>query len=178
MIFYYMRQDRYTTRIIHPVCINLEPQHYEFLRQLAERRFMGNISDTIHYLLSRYLNHLYEIRVTPTKRTETANYQPRTLRYRRWVIPINPVLWSKLFEMRHFVGYSMSALIRIMLDWEMQHEGYDIIPLIVMPTIAPDDPAVNPTPENAEPMLNNYFYVKQGIYEIRQIECSFLDQFY
>ncbi len=175
MIFYYMRQDRYTTRIIHPVCVNLEPQHYEFLRQLAERRFLGNISDVIHYLLSKYLNHLYEIRVTPTKRTETANYQPRTLRYRRWVILINPVLWSKLFEMRHFVGYSMSALIRIMLDWEMQQEGYDIIPLVAMPIIASE---TTPLPENHMAMINNYSYAKQGIYEIRQIECSFMDQFY
>ena len=168
-----MRPDQYSTRIFHPVCVNLEPQHFEFLTQIAYTSFGGNYNNTIFYLLNKYLNHLYTIRITPTKRTETATYQPITKRYRRWTIYINPVLWSKLFEMRHFVGYSISALIRIVLDWEMQGMGYDIIPLIPLPILT--------TSENQQHKrkrsINNYSYSKQGYYQARFIFCSFLDEY-
>jgi hypothetical protein len=87
---------------------------------------------------------------------------------------MNPVLWSKLFEMRHFVGYSISALIRIMLDWEMQSLGYDIIPWIPLPDLLHYDT------RNSETQLiahNNYFYKKQGFYESRRIIAIFVDQY-
>ncbi len=172
-ILSYMRQDRYTTRFIHPVCINLEPEHFDFLLDLANQRFYGNLSDTIFYLLNKYLNPLYDIRITPTKQTETATYQPRTKKYKRRVIHINPVIWSKLFETRHFVGYSMSAILRIMLDWEMLAMGYEIIPLIPLPDLHThtDDMTI-------EKNINNYFYLKQGFYHQRNIFSIFLDEFY
>ncbi len=171
-----MRQDRYTTKMIHPVCVNLEPHHFEFLTQIANTRFRGNYNNTIFYLLNKYLNFLYTIRITPTKRTETATYQPKTKRYRRWTILVNPVLWSKLFEMRHFIGYSMSALLRIMLDWEMQGMGYDIIPLIPMPVLTANNTNQSDQPERNR-LINNYTYRKQGNYGARFIFCSFLDEY-
>jgi hypothetical protein len=173
-----MRQDRYTTKFFYRVCINLEPRHYEFLKEISDIRFNGDYNHTIHYLLSKYLNYLYEIRIPATKKTETANYQPRTKTYRRWSIYINPVLWSKLFEMRHFIGYSISALIRIMLDWEMQSQGYDIIPLIPLPVLNFENLFNNNEELLDERWLNNYLYKKQGTYQTRQIFCSFFDQFY
>ena len=166
-----MNQDQYTTRKYHPVCINLEPIHFEFLRELSTR-FGGNFSNTIFYLLNKYLNHVYRIRITPTKQTETATYQPVTKQYKRWTIHINPVLWSKLFEMRHFVGYSMSALIRIMLDWEMQEMEYDIIPLIPLPVLTKDN-----NQQQTSKLINNYSYFKHGKYEARFIFCSFFDEY-
>jgi hypothetical protein len=86
---------------------------------------------------------------------------------------MNPVLWSKLFETRHFVGYSISAMIRIMIEWEMQSQGYDIIPLVAFPQLPRNvfDPSLS------ENWINNYSYEKQGTYESREIICSFLDQF-
>jgi hypothetical protein len=176
-IIYYMRQDNYITHQYHPVCINLEPIHFEFLAEIAMTQFDGNYSNTIYYLLNRYLNQLYKIRTTPIKRTETASYQPKTLRYRRKVIKMNPVLWSKLFEMRHFIGYSISALIRILLDWEMQQQGYDIIPLIPMPNINLND-TTSVSVSTPERHINNYYYLKQGFYDPREIFCIFLDEFH
>jgi hypothetical protein len=86
---------------------------------------------------------------------------------------MNPVLWSKLFETRHFVGYSISAMLRIMLDWEMQSQGYDIIPLVALPQLSRNvfDPALS------EHCINNYSYEKQATYESREIICSFLDEY-
>jgi hypothetical protein len=168
-----MREDRYITANFYRFCVNLEPNHYEYLKELATREFLGNYSEAILYLIKKYLRQLYDIRITPTKGTETASYQPKTKSYRRWVIRINPVLWSKLFEMRHFIGYSMSALLRVMLDWEMQGRGYDIIPMISMPEVEDDrEGAASGFIE-----LNNYDYEKFGEYETRRIFCRFIDEF-
>jgi hypothetical protein len=174
MVFYYMRHEQYTTRYYYPVCINLEQQHIDFLKELANRH-RNNYSKAIYYLVNKYLNHLYLISITPIKKTETANYQPKTRRYKKRVININPVLWSKLFEMRHFIGYSISALIRIMLDWEMQSQGYDIIPLIPLPTLNAE--VINNSNQDNNTIVNNYSYFKKGFYEQRKVISIFLDQF-
>ena len=89
---------------------------------------------------------------------------------------MNPVLWSKLFESRHFVGYSISAIVRIMIEWEMQSQEYDIIPLVALPQLPKNEPNVF-DPSLPEHKINNYFYDKQGIYESREIICIFLDEF-
>jgi hypothetical protein len=167
-------EDRYKTRNFYPVGVNLTRNHYQFLRELANTKFNRSISDAIQYLISKYQRHLNEIRITPYKRTETANYQPKTKQYIRYKIRINPALWSKLFDSRRFIGYSMSALLRIMLDWEMQEKGREIDPLIEMPELPiQDEPHVvgNET-------IQNYVYTKTAEYTTRKIFSIFWDQFY
>ena len=176
-ILFSMRQDNYSTKSLHPVCINLEPQHLAFLSLLATSHFNGNHYLAISFLLNKYLFYLYEIRITPHKKTETANYQPKNKLYKRKTILMNSVLWSNLFELRHFIGYSISALIRILLDWEMQQQGYDIIPLIPMPNINLND-TTSVSVSTPERHINNYYYLKQGFYDPREIFCIFLDEFH
>jgi hypothetical protein len=171
-ILFSMRQDNYITISLHPVCINLEPQHLAFLSLLATSHFNGNHYLAISFLLNKYLFYLYEIRITPHKKTETANYQPKNKLYKRKTILMNPVLWSNLFELRHFIGYSISALIRIMLEWEMISFGYDIIPLIPLPNLTHDVSLPNQVITT-----NNYLYKKQGYHSTREIICSFLNEF-
>ena len=173
-----MKQDIYTTQKLYPVCLNLELRHNVFLKEITHMYFDGNYDLAIYSLLNKYLSHLYEIRISPYKKTETATYQPKTKQYRRWTIKMNPVLWSKLFEMRHFIGYSISGLIRILIEWEMQSYGYDIIPWIALPIIQQQNGTGNIQIHSPEPMLNNYFYKKQGFYMAREIIASFEDQFY
>ena len=163
-------EDRYRTRYFYRVGVNLTQNHYQFLRELANTRFNRNISDTIHYLISKYQRHLNEIRITPYKRTETANYQPKTKQYIRYKIRINPALWSKMFDSRRFIGYSISALLRIMLDWEMEGLGYDIIPLIPLPILPEED---LPFAEGYQ--IQNYVYTKTAEYESRRIFSIFWD---
>ncbi len=167
-------EDRYITFNYYRVGINLLPLHYNFLRELANTRFDRNISNAIEYLISKYQKHLYEIRITPTKRTETANYQPQTKQYKRYSIRINPTLWSKLFDSRRFLGYSISAILRIMLDWEMQEMQRDITPLIPLPDLPVRDP---PNPEYGQ-QIESYVYAKTADYEPRRIFSFFWDQFY
>ena len=170
------KKDRYTTIDLCRVGINLTPMHYNFLKEIANQLYNQSISDAIQYLLNKYLVFLYEIRITPYKRTETATYQPITKQYRRYSIKINPTLWSKLFDSRRFLGYSISAIIRIMLDWEMQEMGREIIPLIAMPQIEQEN---HPLEDDFhDQIIQSYVYIKMADYEPRRIFSFFWDQFY
>ena len=44
-----MRVDQYTTKKFSFVCLNLEPQHYEFLKEIANTRFDGSSYHAIFY---------------------------------------------------------------------------------------------------------------------------------
>ena len=119
--------------------VNLTAFHYQYLIYITETRFNGNLSLTIDYLLKRYLVYLYKISLTPNKKTLTATYQPRTKNYVIRKIQIQPTYWGKLYELRFLLGYSMSFMIRIMLDWEMQQENISIDPIFVRPTLNFED---------------------------------------
>jgi hypothetical protein len=110
---------------------------------LTESRFNGNLSLTIDYLLRRYLVYLYKISLTPTKRTLTASYQPRTKNYIVRKIQIQPTYWGKLHELRFLLGFSMSFILRIMLDWEMQQEQIPVEPIFIMPQLTPIDEEIH-----------------------------------
>ncbi len=115
--------------------INITPFHYRYLMHLTQTKFGGELSLTIDYLLRKYLAYLYQISISQEKRTLTATYQPKTNEYIIRKISIQPTYWGKLYELRFFLGYSMSFLIRIMLDWEMQQEGIPIVPLFFLPSL-------------------------------------------
>lgn len=119
--------------------INLTPYHYKYLMNLTESKFNGDLSMTIDYLLKKYLIYLYRISLTPSKRTLTATYQPRAKNYMIKKIRIQPTYWGMFFELRLLLGYSISFMIRIMLDWEMQEEQIPIIPIIIKPNLTIED---------------------------------------
>ena len=134
-----MRQQHFFTFKQNVTSVNITPFHFRFLMHLANTRFKGDLSLTIHYLLKKYLVYLYKISLTPTKKTLTATYQPRTKEYRIKKIHIQPTYWGKLNNLRFYLGYSASFILRIMLDWEMQEEGIPLIPLILRPSLEQDD---------------------------------------
>ncbi len=119
--------------------INITPFHYRYLMHLTNARFGGKLSLTIRYLFKKYLAYLYKISISQRKRTLTATYQPRTKEYIIRKIRIQPTYWGKLYNLRFFLGYSMSFIIRIMLDWEMQEEGIAVIPLFYLPHLDEED---------------------------------------
>ncbi len=114
---------KFKTKETHRVCIHLKPIHYEYLKQLSFTRFEGSISQTILYLLSKYLKYLYQIKTIDIKKTLTINYQPATKNYRRYWIIIHPTYWGNLYNLRFSLGYSMSYLLRIMIEWEMEENN-------------------------------------------------------
>jgi hypothetical protein len=114
-----------------------------YLIYLSETRFNGNLTLTIDYLLRKYLAYLYKISLAPTKRTLTATYQPRTKNYIIRKINIQPTYWSKLYELRFLLGFSMSFIIRIMLDWEMQDAQISIDPIFIRPPLTFEDEEIH-----------------------------------
>ncbi len=114
---------KFKTKEKHRVCIHLKPIHFEYLKQITLKRFDGNISRAILYLLSKYLKYLYRIKKIDIKKTLTIDYQPSTKDYKRYWITINPTYWGNLYNLRFSLGYSMSYLLRIMIDWEMEENN-------------------------------------------------------
>ncbi len=132
--------------------INLTPFHYRYLMHLTNTKFNGELSLAVDYLLKKYLAYLYQISISQEKRTLTATYQPRTKGYIIRKISIQPTYWGKLYELRFFLGYSMSFIIRIMLDWEMQQESIPVIPLIFLPQLEEENQEEHRNIQNG----NNY----------------------
>jgi len=130
-----MRTHNFFTHPKNATSINITPIHYQYLIHLTNTRFGGNLSLTIDYLLKKYLAYLYRISISQQKRTLTATYQPTTKSYIIRKIHIQPTYWGKLQDLRFFLGYSISFLIRIMLDWEMQEEHIPILPLLRLPRL-------------------------------------------
>jgi len=149
-----MKTQHFFTHKNNVTSINITLFHYQYLVYLSNIRFNGNISLTIDYLLKKYLVYLYKISQAPTKRTLTATYQPRTYNYIIRKIQIQPTYWGKLGELRLFLGYSISFLIRIMLDWEMQQEGNPVTPIFLIPNLNPDEQIIYAN----IPSGNNYSY--------------------
>jgi len=148
-----MKIQNFHTHKKNITSINITPFHYKYLIDLTNTRFNGDLSLTIDYLLKRYLAYLYRISFAPTKKTLTATYQPRTKNYIIRKISIQPTYWGKLYELRFFLGYSMSFIIRVMLDWEMQQEQIPVFPLIHKPFLNPEDIEIH----NRIQIGNNYF---------------------
>ncbi len=134
-----MRRHHFFTQEVCVTSINITPFHYRYLMHLTNTRFGGNLTLAISYLLKKYLAYLYKISISQEKRTLTASYQPKTKEYIIRKISIQPTYWGKLYELRFFLGYSMSFLIRIMLDWEMQEQEIPVFPLFFLPQLEDED---------------------------------------
>jgi len=134
-----MKLHNFNTQEECVTSINITPFHYRFLIHLTNTRFGGKLTLTINYLLKKYLAYLYKISISQEKRTLTASYQPRTKEYIIRKIRIQPTYWGELYELRFFLGYSMSFMIRIMLDWEMQEQEIPVIPLMILPPLDDED---------------------------------------
>ncbi len=134
-----MRSHNFRTHKKTRTSVNLTPFHYEYLMYLTNTKFGGDLSLTINYLLKKYLVYLYHISISQTKRNLTATYQPRIKGYIIRKISIQPTYWGKLYDLRFFLGYSMSFLIRIMLDWEIQEQNIPVVPLIFQPHLDDED---------------------------------------
>jgi len=134
-----MRYHNYITRKTNKTSINLTPYHYQYLIHLTKTKFQGNLSLTIDYLLKKYLVYLYHISISQTKRSLTATYQPKTKQYVIKTIRVQPTYWGKLCDLRMFLGYSMSFILRIMLDWEMQEEQIPVLGLFERPHLNAED---------------------------------------
>ncbi len=134
-------KDQYTlkTKTHHWVCIHLKPMHYHFLVQLAQKHFRGNLQKALLYLLDKFLPYLIHQKQHLHKKTLTITYQPPTKDYQKFWVEVNPLFWGEMNQLRFYLGFSMSCIIRILIEWEMEEEGERISCLIQRPRLNPQN---------------------------------------
>lgn len=115
--------------------VNIQRNHYRFLRLLSRRKFGNDITLCITHLLEKYYFYLLATGNAKIKKTFTASYQPRSKAYIRYKISVDPLLWQRLFDLRKQTGYSISFLLRILIEWEMTELGFLENPLILKPVL-------------------------------------------
>lgn len=81
----------------------------------------GKHNKYLKYLYFKYHKRLLSIKHAPNKKTATTTYQPTTKRYKNLKLTnINPYLWDKYWDLRRITGYSISYILRMFLEWEME----------------------------------------------------------
>lgn len=161
---------RFKTQNTNRICINLKSEHYLFLKQLSNTKFDGNLSETILYLISKYLKSLYKIKQTANKKTLTITYQPKTKEYIKYNITVNINYWAKVNSLKFYLGYSMSFILRIMIDWEMMEENIQYTPLILKPQLPVDETFT-------QSLLHSYDLKMRVRFDKRFVIMIFKDQF-
>lgn len=158
------------TKDFHRYCINLEPEYYFFLIELSENKFDGDMEQTFLYLISKYMKYLYKIKIGGSK--IATQYQPTTKKYEKFWIEMNPTHMAKLKNLRFYLGYSVSFIIRILIEWEKQ-ELHQVEVLIPKPILTPQELSeIKPT------LLHSYDMGVRANYANRLVYMSFRDDFY
>lgn len=96
--------------------------HYNYLQQMAQKNFQGNLQNAILYLLYKYLPYLTYQKPHQKKKTLTITYQPPTKDYKKFWIEVEPIFWGQMNQLRFYIGYSISRIIRMIIEWAMIEE--------------------------------------------------------
>lgn len=107
----------------YKVGVFLEKRHFDFFKSLADSKFRENKTKTLLYLIRKYSFYLYKISVMENKQTFTVEYQPKKKIYKKCGIRLDPLVWGEMNDLRKKLGFSMSFILRIMIEWEMEEEG-------------------------------------------------------
>lgn len=125
-----MHQDSYQLQKSYKYCVYIQPHLYVFLK----KNHNENLSSYLEYLSSKYQMILISKKKKSSLQKATIHYQPKTKNYKRIILrKISPKVWKKLKELKSMTGYSISCIIRIFLEWELQSQGFPISSLIPIP---------------------------------------------
>ncbi len=172
-----MTVDRiqYTLKKYHNTGLNILPEYLILLYSLSR----GNIRKYLKYLYYKYHKQILNAKIAPLKKTATANYQPRNKNYIQ--IRLNcmePYIWDKYWDLRRITGYSISFIIRVFLEWELELQGqrdyiYQRQPLLRI------DPEVDiyDFGDTLRFDFNNYYLRKKGNATSNSIYVVFVDNF-
>ncbi len=108
---------QYTFAKTHTMGISILPEYYQILCNLSN----GDFDTFLKYLYFKFHNKLLSIKVAPIKKTATTTYQPPTQQYKNLKLKnISPYIWDKYWDLRRITGYSISYIIRLFLEWELE----------------------------------------------------------
>ncbi|MFN3604276.1 MAG: hypothetical protein ACK4UJ_06180 [Leptonema sp. (in: bacteria)] len=141
----------------HRYCVYLKPHHYHFFKMNSN----GNENLYLEYLIQKYESWLVSKKNLNTLKIATQQYQPKTKDYKRFVLnKIDPELWKKIKEFKTLTGYSISCILRILLEWEMQEQGL----------------AINPLLQRGDTPLPEYFFSEFSLPLYNYIHCQWWDK--
>ncbi len=138
----------YQLKTRHQYCLYIQSSLYAFLKTKLKQNplYLESIIQTHKpaLLANRHLTSLEKA---------TCKYQPKTKNYKRIIIKeISPHLWKLLKELKKLSGYSISFIIRVFLEWELQKTDQNIQTLLPNIQVQNKDNAPTPTPT----VINNY----------------------
>ncbi len=111
----------------HKYCVYIQPHLYLFLKNQSKENF--NVF--IEYLIEKFKSNLIAHKNLNSLKKSTEQYQPRTKNYKRVILQnLDPAIWKRLKKLKSMTGYSISFIIRIFIEWEMESKGTDIIPIL------------------------------------------------
>lgn len=128
----------YSFKENHDIGLNILPEYYKILIEFSEQ----NVNKYLEYLYCKYYKNMLRKKIAHTKKSATAEYQPKTRRYIQVKIKkISPYIWDKYKDLKRISGYSISFIIRIFLEWEMierneaerLERGYPLVERIGIP---------------------------------------------
>ncbi len=102
--------------------LNLAVKHLEFLMQIV--KYLGSVEKALDYLSNKYQKRIEVL--ANYKEGDIERYQPRGEEYINFsfLMEENKV-WGILKGLKSATGLSISLLIRLMIEWEMNEEKYD-----------------------------------------------------
>lgn len=116
----HIERIQYQFKKRHKTGLNILPEYYDILYELSE----GELGEYLKYLYYKYHKQIYALKVSSTKRTSTSDYQPETKRYIQITLRnMYPYIWEKYWDLRRITGYSISFIVRIFLEWELEEQS-------------------------------------------------------
>ncbi|MFN3603173.1 MAG: hypothetical protein ACK4UJ_00520 [Leptonema sp. (in: bacteria)] len=119
-------QTQFSFIKMHKVSLNILPDLYQKLKMIS----YTNFNHFLEYLYEKYKQRILSLKISPFKKDATTQYQPKKEGYKIVVLKIAPSLWRKFWELRLTTGYSISFIIRVFLEWELESRGQNIVPLL------------------------------------------------
>lgn len=154
----------------HDFCVYIQPRLYEFLKQNS----INDINCFLETLLQKYKHSLLQIKSMQKLKQASCQYQPKTKNYKRLVLrKLCPELWKRLKALKSLLGYSISYIIRVLLEWEMQNRGISIEPLHLR-NLEPAEEIETRRRSQTQP-LNNYSYYQYWERRNHSLLSIFLD---
>ncbi|MFN3605544.1 MAG: hypothetical protein ACK4UJ_12635, partial [Leptonema sp. (in: bacteria)] len=156
------------------------PHYFLILRNLSN----NNLDSFLKYLYSKFHNKILSLKIAPIKKTATASYQPKSNQYKNFKLnKISPYIWDKYWDLRKITGYSISFIIRVFLEWELESMQKNSEILTGKPLLNPNpntniDLNLQFDPASSDWGRNNYEIRKKGNSVRNDIRIIFKDEFY
>ncbi|MFN3603743.1 MAG: hypothetical protein ACK4UJ_03405 [Leptonema sp. (in: bacteria)] len=159
----------------HTMGISILPEYLLTLRNFAQNQW----DPFLKYLYFKYHKKILALKQAPHKKTATAIYQPETKRYKNVKLKgVSPYVWDKYWDLRKITGYSISFIIRIFLEWEMEfiERAKEMEEKRLWEKYTAE--GVNKCLYSSFSFRNSYSVSKWGSSERNDVKIEFRDEFY